>query len=357
MENNVFRNFSYLRDEMEKKMKVGVIGSGRIGKVHMLSLKQVAQIEIKAVSDPYIDEEFAKDLEIPVTSKDHKVIMEDKEIQAVLICSPTPTHSTLMQEAAINRKHIFCEKPVDLDVKQVMKTLDFIDENEVFFQIGFNRRFDHNFLALKEQIKQNKIGKILSTTITSRDPAPPSLQYMGESGGIFKDMTIHDFDMLRFLTSKEVSTVYVQADVFGDGAIKNVPDFDSANITLTMEDGSLAFIHNSREASYGYDQRAEILGESGLLFSHNDRKSKVMSENHEAKHSQKPKHFFLDRYMQAYIKEIKTFAHCIQTNTPPELGRDDALEPLFIAEACLLSATESRVVSIKEIKQSYGVQS
>ena len=336
-------------------MNLGVIGTGRIGKVHILTISQMSQVKVKAVADPFVDLDFAKDMGIEIITTDHQEIMNDPQIQAVLICSPTDTHSKLILECLEKEKHIFCEKPLDLDIKKALEMVEAIKKNHLVFQIGFNRRFDHNYKSIAQQIQKGVLGQIYTLTLISRDPSPPSIEYLKTSGGIFKDMSIHDFDMIRFLSGQEVKEAYVQSAIFTNIGMETIEDVDTVNITLTLEKNTIGLIHNSRESCYGYDQRAEVFGEKGILYSSNDRISNVMTESEQGLLYQNPYSFFLDRYPQAYQDEIFAFVSAIQNQKPSMVSSKDAIEPLFIAEACQISLQEQRPVFVEEVKKKYGV--
>ena len=237
-------------------VKVGIIGAGRIGRVHITSITtRVPNAKIKTVADPFLSEEtadWAKSMGVEKTTKDYKEIIEDPEIDAVLICSSTDTHSPISVEAIKAGKHVFCEKPIDHDVEKIMEVIKALEGTNLKYQVGFNRRFDHNFQSLQEAVAQGKVGTPQIIKITSRDPEPPSIDYVKVSGGMFLDMTIHDFDMVRFLAGCDAEEVYVQSANLVDPAIGEAGDVDTAVITLKMENGAIAVIDNCRKAVYGY---------------------------------------------------------------------------------------------------------
>ncbi|MEL7656896.1 MAG: inositol 2-dehydrogenase, partial [Bacillota bacterium] len=245
-------------------MKVGIIGAGRIGKVHAKNIAMfVPEMKIKCLADPFMNEEteaFAKQYGIEKTTKDAADILNDPEIEAVLICSSTDTHSKYIIEAAKAGKHIFCEKPIDYDLDKVREAIDTAKNAGVKLQIGFCRRFDHNHRAVYDMVKSGKVGKVNIIKISSRDPEPPSIAYVKVSGGIFYDMMIHDFDMARFLAGSEVTEVSAVGSVLVDPAIGEAGDVDTAIVTLKFESGAIGVIDNSRKAVYGYDQRVEVFG-------------------------------------------------------------------------------------------------
>ena len=298
---------------------VGIIGAGRIGRVHVESIcTKVGNAKIKALADPFMNEEtdlWAKKMGVEITTKDYKEILADPEIDAVLICSSTDTHSPISVEAIQAGKHVFCEKPIDHDVAKIKEVIDALAKNPVKYQVGFNRRFDHNFEAVRDAVAAGKIGDTHIIKITSRDPEPPCADYVKVSGGMFLDMTIHDFDMVRFLAGCNAAEVYVEAAVLVDPAIGEAGDVDTAVITLKMENGAIAVIDNSRQAVYGYDQRAEVFGSKGMVATGNDTASAAVISNVDGVTGEKPLHFFLERYMDAYAKEIKCFIEAIENDT------------------------------------------
>ncbi|MCT4618225.1 MAG: inositol 2-dehydrogenase [Marinisporobacter sp.] len=325
---------------MGKKMKVGIIGAGRIGKVHSQSImNHIPEVEIKAISDVYVEaaKEWAEKMGIPTATSDYKEILNDPEIDAVLICSSTDTHAQISIEAAQAGKHIFCEKPVDLSVEKVEAVLEEVKKAGVKFQVGFNRRFDHNFSKVKELIDAGKVGDLHIVKITSRDPAPPPAEYVKVSGGMFLDMTIHDFDMARFLVGSEVEEVYVSAAVRVDPAIGEAGDVDTAVINLKFADGTIVVIDNSRKAAYGYDQRVEVFGSKGKVEVANDTPSTAILSTEEGVFSDKPKYFFLERYMDSFVDEMKQFMDAVLNDKDVPVTGIDGLKPVLIG----LAAKES----------------
>ncbi|MCI9023401.1 MAG: inositol 2-dehydrogenase [Dorea sp.] len=332
---------------------VGIIGAGRIGRVHVESIcTKVGNAKIKALADPFMNEEtdlWAKKMGVEITTKDYKEILADPEIDAVLICSSTDTHSPISVEAIQAGKHVFCEKPIDHDVAKIKEVIDALAKNPVKYQVGFNRRFDHNFEAVRDAVAAGKIGDTHIIKITSRDPEPPCADYVKVSGGMFLDMTIHDFDMVRFLAGCNAAEVYVEAAVLVDPAIGEAGDVDTAVITLKMENGAIAVIDNSRQAVYGYDQRAEVFGSKGMVATGNDTASAAVISNVDGVTGEKPLHFFLERYMDAYAKEIKCFIEAIENDTETPLGVDDGLQPVLMGLAAKKSLEEHRPVKIAEV--------
>lgn len=334
-------------------VKVGIIGAGRIGRVHVESIcTQVPDAKVKTLADPFMSQEtaeWAKDMGVAQVTKDYKEIIEDPEIDAVLICSSTDTHSSISVEAIKAGKHVFCEKPIDHDVAKIKEVIQALEGSNVKYQVGFNRRFDHNFEAVQRAVAEGKIGETHLIKVTSRDPEPPCAEYVKVSGGMFLDMTIHDFDMVRFLAGCNAEEVYVEAAVLVDPAIGEAGDVDTAVITLKMENGAIAVIDNSRQAVYGYDQRAEVFGSKGMVAVTNDSSSSAVISNADGVTGEKPLFFFLERYMAAYAKEVKCFIQAIESDTDTPLGVMDGLEPVLMGLAAKKSLEEHRPVKISEI--------
>ncbi len=335
-------------------LNIGIIGFGRIGKVHAKSIQYyVSNAKVKTICDPFLNDEqvaFAKELGILNCTKNVDDILNDKDIDAVLICSSTDTHADLSIKAAQAKKHIFCEKPVDTDVERIKEVMKIVKEANVKYQVGFNRRFDHNFKAMKEAVASGVIGEPHSISILSRDPEAPPLEYVKVSGGMFLDMTIHDFDMARYLAGSEITEVYAVADALVNPKIKELNDVDSALITLKFENGAMGVISNSRRAAYGYDQRAEVFGSKGAIHSNNDTSNTTVISNETGIISQKPLHFFLERYMQSFTDEIISFINAIENNTDCEVNAYDGLIPVCVAKAAMKSLQENRPVKLSEIK-------
>jgi len=289
-------------------VKVGIIGAGRIGKVHTEGIiTGVRNAKIKTIADPFMNEDTANwihsmDSDIQVTN-DYKEILADEEIDAVVICSSTDTHSPISVEAIKAGKHVFCEKPIDHDIDKIKEVIDALKGSNIKYQVGFNRRFDHNFKAVRDAVEAGKIGDPHIIKITSRDPEPPSPAYVAVSGGMFLDMTIHDFDMVRYLAGCDATEVYVQSAVLVDPGIGEAGDVDTAVITLKMENGAIAVIDNSRKAAYGYDQRAEVFGSKGMVATANDSLSTAVISNADGVTGEKPLYFFLERYMDSFREE------------------------------------------------------
>ena len=339
-------------------IKIGIIGAGRIGKVHAKSAAGVKGVEIKAIADPFMNAEteaWAKEQGIPNVYTDYHEILNDKEIEVVLICSSTDTHSKISLEAIEAGKHIFCEKPIDHDVNKIKEVMEALKKSNVKYQVGFNRRFDHNFMAAREAVKQGKIGELNVLKVCSRDPGAPPVSYIKVSGGIFLDMTIHDFDMVRFMSGAEVTEVYAMGGVLVDPAIGEAGDIDTAVISMRLDNGALAVIDNCRRATYGYDQRVEAFGSLGQVAIGNDTDSLAVISNADGVTAEKPKLFFLERYMEAYNREVASFIDAVINDKPTEVNVEDGLKPVLIGLAAKLSLAENRPVKIAEIEAKFGL--
>lgn len=334
------------------QINFGLIGAGRIGRVHAESLSnRIPFANLLAVSDIFEKsaQECAAQFRIPAAYQNHRPILDDKTIDAVVICSSTDTHTQLIIEAAEAGKHIFCEKPIALDLVEIDRALAAVKQNGVKLQLGFNRRFDNNFQHIREVVTSGKIGVPHIVRITSRDPAPPPISYIKVSGGIFLDMTIHDFDMARYLINDEVESVYATGGVLVDPAIGEAGDIDTAVITLRYKNGAIGIIDNSRQAVYGYDQRAEVFGSAGSVEATNNTPNNTVLSTVDGIIAPKPHYFFLERYMEAYIKEIQAFMEAIQQDTQPVVTGIDGRIPVVMGLAAWKSYQENRPVSLSEI--------
>jgi len=334
------------------KVRIGIIGAGRIGSLHAKSIQNnISNAEVAAISDVIAQagENVAHENGIPLHTTNYRELINDPKIDAILVCSPTNTHADIAIEAAATGKHIFCEKPVDLTITKILETKEAVLKSGVKMQIGFNRRFDHNHKRLRELALAGELGDIHIVKITSRDPAPPPMDYIKVSGGLFMDMTIHDFDMARFQAGSEVYEVYAHGAVLVDPAIGEAGDIDTAVVLLKFENGVMGVIDNSRKATYGYDQRVEVFGSKGMATARNDTPSTVEFANAECVSSDKPLYFFLQRYMDAFAAEMQSFVDAVRNDTPVEVSIEDGLRPVIIAQAALKSVQENRPVRCDEI--------
>lgn|SRR5699024_809399 len=333
---------------MKEKFVAGVIGAGKIGKLHINNLKKNEDVRIKMVSDLFADElnEWFLQSGVENITKDYKDILEDDEINAVFICSPTSTHADLIKQAAEKGKHIFCEKPISFSEEETLEAYRVVKEAGVHFQVGFNRRFDKNFAEMQKRREDGKIGDVHLLKITSRDPNPPPLEYIASSGGLFFDMTIHDFDMARFLVGEEVEEVYAQGANLVDPKIQEASDIDTAIITLTFKNGAIGVIDNSREAVYGYDQRTEIFGNKGALMAENEKPTNLTFYHKGSVEMEKPLHFFLERYQEAYINETNEFIQSVLENRNTSVGFKDGIMAQRIAYAANESFKKQKPVKV-----------
>ena len=331
------------------KINLAIIGAGRIGKVHALAINNNKIANLVYIYDP--DEEIAKKFSVEfnclVSNIDN--IKKDKQIDAVIICSPTDTHVELICIFSNYKKAIFCEKPIDLDIKKVRKCLETIEKNKTQFMIGFNRRFDPHFQSLKNSLKQDKIGNIETIIITSRDPGLPPINYLKQSGGIFKDMTIHDFDMAIFLLDELPVEIYSSASILIDDQIKEVEDFDTASVILKTLSGKQIIISNSRRSSYGYDQRIEVHGSLGMVSAENQRPVSIEIANSQGFTKPPLHHFFMTRYIDAYAEEINYFVNSLKSGSEIKPNGIDGLNALIIAEAAKSSLLKGKNLPIKYI--------
>ncbi|MEH6956914.1 inositol 2-dehydrogenase [Neobacillus drentensis] len=330
-------------------LTIGIIGAGRIGKLHVDNLKKIPQIRIKSVSDVFIDhlDSWAKEKHIEVLTSDYHELLNDPEIQAVFICSPTNTHATIIKDAALAGKNIFCEKPVSFSVEETEEAIAIVEKAGVKLQIGFNRRYDPNFRRIQTLVKDGQIGQPHILRITSRDPQPPGVDYVKASGGLFMDMMIHDFDMARYVVGSEVVEVSAAGAVLVDPAIGEAGDIDTAIVTLKFANGALGVIDNSRQAVYGYDQRLEVFGAKGAAQADNNRATNVEVSTAEYVTKDKPLYFFLERYTQAYIDEVVEFASAILENTEITCTGFDGLQAQRIARAAKESLEKGVPVQLK----------
>ncbi|MGG4044438.1 inositol 2-dehydrogenase [Paenibacillus favisporus] len=339
---------------MSKQLNIGVIGAGRIGRLHTENLLKHPQVKVKAIADLQIDHAraWANGLGIPLLTQDAEQIISDPGIDAVFICTSTNTHIDMIERSAKAGKHIFCEKPISFDVRGTRLALQAASDSGVKFQLGFNRRFDPNFRRVKEIVASGQIGDPHLIKITSRDPSPPPHDYIKVSGGLFMDMAIHDFDMARFLSGSEVDEVYVQGAVLVDPVIGELGDVDTAVILLRFRNGAIGVIDNSRQAVYGYDQRVEVFGSLGQVNVQNDFPNSAEISTAGGVYRDKPKHFFLERYEAAYRLEIESFIKAILNNEDVPVSGEDGYEAELLADAARKSWLEKRPVSLSEYSMS-----
>jgi myo-inositol 2-dehydrogenase/D-chiro-inositol 1-dehydrogenase len=337
---------------MKDKINVGVIGAGRIGRVHAENLAyRIPEANLVAISDVFVEaaEKLAAELGVPAVYQDPRRLLEDRGVDAVLICSSTDTHAQFIEEAAQAGKQIFCEKPIALDLAKIDHALGTVEKAGVKLQIGFNRRFDPSFARVQKIVGAGEIGEPQILKITSRDPAPPPIAYVKVSGGIFLDMTIHDFDMARFLMGREVEVIYAAGGVLVDPAIGEAGDVDTAILTLHFAGGGLGIIDNSRRAVYGYDQRVEVFGSRGSVAADNVYPNTATISDAHRVHRDLPLNFFMERYVESYVNEMRTFIDCVVNDVPPPVTGLDGRIPVVMGYAAKRSLAENRPVKISEI--------
>lgn len=337
-----------------KTIKIGIIGAGRIGKVHAENIaKFVPEMEIKTIADPCMSEEtveFLRRLRVPNIVSDADVILKDPEIRAVVVCSPTDLHAEYAIKVAQAGKDVFVEKPVDYRIERVREVIDAAKKAGVKLQVGFNRRFDHNHRAVYEAVRSGKVGDVNLVKISSRDPAPPTIDYVKVSGGIFYDMMVHDFDMARFLAGSEVTEVFAYGTVLVDPAIGEAGDVDTAVVTLKFANGAMGVIDNSRKAVYGYDQRVEVFGSKGAVMDVNDTPDNAVFYGEDGTVSGTCYKIMWDRYTGAFAAEQQAFADAVINDKPTPVTGEDGLYPILIAAAATKSMKEGRPVKISEIE-------
>ena len=330
----------------EDRMKFGIIGAGRIGKIHggNVAARRDCQVSFVADADPAA----ASALAAATGGKPASVeeILGSAGIDAVAICSPTDTHAELIERAARARKAIFCEKPIDLDAKRIRACLEVVKETNATLMIGFNRRFDTNFAALQKRVAEGAIGSLEIVCITSRDPAPPPVAYIARSGGLFRDMMIHDFDMARFLLGEEPVAISAMGSALVDKAIGDAGDIDTAVVIMETKSGKVAQISNSRRATYGYDQRVEAHGAKGMIHASNVRETTVELASAQGFTSDKALNFFLERYDAAYRNELDAFVNAVKAGRKPHPSGEDGLNAGLLADAAYQSWTTRQRVAL-----------
>ena len=328
-------------------MKVGIIGLGRIGQVHLESLSNINDVEIVCVSDinETVCKEITKKFNIPRYTLKYEDLVSSSEVQAVWVCSPSNLHYTHVKACLSNNKLVFCEKPLEIDIEKIKQLIDQFPEINKRLMVGFNRRFDPNFSFVKNNIQ--KIGKPTILKITSRDPQPPPIEYIKSSGGIFMDMTIHDFDMASFMVGTKPVSIFAAGAVNYNQAFKGI-DIDTALITIIFENGVVCNIDNSRKCTYGYDKRLEFLGDQGMLSADNVKNHHASLFNSSGLQSSLCKDFFIDRYTQDYFIENQNFIHCAQNDIKFPVTAEDALIALRLAQAANDSLNQNKVINLND---------
>ncbi len=328
-------------------LRIGVVGCGRIGKLHINNLiNSVPGVEVIGAR------EWLAERKITNVSTDFQDVVNNPDVDAVFVCSSTDTHCDIALAAVQAGKHVFCEKPIDYDVAKIKNLLAAVEEKGVKFQVGFNRRFDHNHKAVADAVKNGTIGDPHIVIVSSRDPEPPPASYVAVSGGIFYDMMIHDFDMVRYVTGSEAVEVSAVGSCLVNPKLQEesgIPDVDTAVVTMKMANGCIAVINNSRQAVYGYDQRVEAFGSKGMASDGNDLLNTTTVMTVDGAKSEKPLWFFLERYNQAFIEQVKCFVDSVVNDKPVVVGAVDGLRPVLMAKAATASCRNGGVyVKVEE---------
>ncbi|MGB3408815.1 MAG: inositol 2-dehydrogenase [Jannaschia sp.] len=330
-------------------VRFGVLGAGRIGQVHARAIAATQGATLVAIADPVAEAARKAQAAFGGDIRDIDTILGSADIDAVVICTPTDTHADLIERAARAGKGIFCEKPVDLDVGRVQDCLAVVQQTGATLMVGFNRRYDPDFMALKAAVDAGRVGAVEMVTITSRDPGPPPADYITRSGGIFRDMTIHDFDIARWLLGEEIETVFASASCLVDPEIGRLGDYDTANIILRTTRGTQATINNTRRAAYGYDQRIEVHGALGAASVGNTHLSRIEVATAEGFIRPPLLDFFMTRYTAAYAAEIAEFVSALTEGRAPRTNGHDGLMALVLAEAAVRSARDGSVIAVADI--------
>jgi myo-inositol 2-dehydrogenase/D-chiro-inositol 1-dehydrogenase len=334
----------------DRPLGVGVLGVGRIGAMHAELLQhRVDGAVVSGVFDVHAEGAAEVARRVGTTSFDSaSSLINSADVDVVAICTSTDTHVDLIVEAASAGKPVFCEKPISLDLAEVDRALAAVEAAGVPLHIGFNRRFDPSHRAVRDAVADGTVGELRQVRITSRDPAPPPISYIEVSGGIFLDMTVHDFDMARYVTGSEVVEVYARGSVTVDPAIGTAGDLDTVSVMLTHTNGCITMIDNCRQASYGYDQRVEAFGSGGVAMSQNHLDHSTIIRGEGGGSTAKVQHFFLDRYIPSYVMQWGAFVESIRSGRPTPVSGADGRAPLVIGAAAWRSIREQRPVSISE---------
>jgi myo-inositol 2-dehydrogenase/D-chiro-inositol 1-dehydrogenase len=327
-------------------LRFGILGAGRIGKVHAATIANSGRARVTYVADAIAEAATALAATVGANVADIDTILAANDVDAILIATPTDTHADLIEQAARAGKAILCEKPVSLSVERIEACLPVVEKAGVPLMIGFNRRFDPNFAALRQRLGDGEVGDIEMVTIISRDPAPPPVSYIERSGGLYRDMMIHDFDMARFLLGEEPVLVHALGSVLTDKAIKATGDVDTAAVQMITASGKIAVITNSRRASYGYDQRLEVHGSKGMLRAGNVHMTTVEAATAGGFKADVIQNFFIDRYVAAYAAEVNTFIDAVLKGTQPTPSGEDGLMAQRLAEAATKSSQTGEAVRL-----------
>ncbi len=335
---------------MERKVNIAVIGTGRMGSVHVANLAhQVPEANLSAICDIRLEvaQQVGQANSISRVVRDYRELLDDKAIEAVMIITSTNTHADIIKDAAEAGKHIFCEKPLTLDIARIHKALAVVEKTGVKLQVGFNRRFDKSFQRVRQIVKSGELGRPCLLKITNYDPELPSMEFLRVSGGMFLDMSIHDFDMARFQIG-EVEEVYATGSVLIDPELETFGDVDTAAVTLKFTDGTVGLIANSRQAAYGYDQRLEVHCLHGAAMADNETEDTVVKGNVQGLHHSRIPNFFMQRFAPCYVEEVRQFITCVRDDKPTPINGNDGLKAVLIGHAAWRSVHEHRPVKLSE---------
>lgn len=335
----------------DARIKIGIIGCGRIGQLHAANIvSKIPNATLVCVSDFFASaaEKLARRHNVPMACTDHKDMIENANVDAIIVCSPTDTHAGIIRDACAAGKHIFCEKPIDQSLAVIDELASLVQKSGVKFFVGFQRRFDKHFRSAKTAVEDGHIGTPVKLHLVSRDPAPPPIGYLKQSGGIFLDQTAHDFDMARFLVGSDIAEICATG-VAVDKEIGQIGDWDHTVCQVKFKNGCVGIIDNSRSSPLGYDQRGEFFGTNGSIFIGNVKPSEATRCNKEGVREDNPMPFFMERYADAYVEEMKDFVHSIVENIPVSCGMSDGRKPVIYAAAAVKSAKEGKWVKIADI--------
>ena len=333
----------------KEKINIGVIGFGRIGKMHVKNLHEnLPMFNLKTITDPGLDLKSNKNLDTINYSHSIDDIISDKTIEAVVICSPTPTHFELIKKCAASKKNIFCEKPISFSENEIQEIIKIMNDQKIFLQVGLNRRFDQDFVLAKEKVDAGMVGDVHTIHITNHDASIPNFKFLKSSGGMLFDLCIHDFDMLNFITGSQIKEIYVKGGVFIEPKLKDIGDIDNVLITIELENGVLCSIDSSRQTHYGYDQRIEIFGSRGLLAVENKSDSLYHFSNDKNTKTSKINYSFIERYKESYVSELEYFYKCIMSNTKPIVGPENILSAIKVASAGVKSLNSNIPQRVKK---------
>lgn len=337
---------------MKAPIRIGILGLGRIGQLHARNLAALPDFELIAGADAYLTpekEQTAKEIGIPIVSTDPEIVFSHPDIDAVAILSTTETHSDFIIRAAKAGKAIFCEKPIDHNVGRILEALRVVRDTGALLQVGFSHRFDRHHARVGTLVAEGKVGSVNFVRIISRDPAPPSYEYIASSGGIFVDMMIHDFDMARFLSGSEVTEVCAAGAVLCDEMFRRAEDVDTAAVTLKFANGALGVIDNSRRSGFGHDQRVEVLGSRGCVMDQNVSDTNVLYLNEAGVTAEPVQYFFLERYNEAFVEEMRQFAEVARGERKPPVTGFDGLQAVLIAEAAARSWKSGKFEPVEQV--------